>query len=73
MKIGPSPDWLKRRLEASGVRPINNVADVTNYVLMELGQPLHAFDADKLEGQQIIVRRAGIEEKSQLSMALNAC
>jgi phenylalanyl-tRNA synthetase beta chain len=63
VKIGPSPDWLKARLEALGVRSINNVADITNYVMLELGQPLHAFDADTLEGQQIIVRRAELDEK----------
>src|SRR5438093_13431644 len=63
VKIGPSPDWLKARLELLGVRPINNVADVTNYVMLGLGQPLHAFDADTLAGQQIIVRRADLDEK----------
>ena len=63
VKIGPSPQWLRDRLEALGVRSINNVADVTNYVMMELGQPLHAFDADLLEGQTIIVRRAELDEK----------
>jgi phenylalanyl-tRNA synthetase beta chain len=63
VKIGPSPAWLKQRLEAVGVRSINNVADVTNYVMMELGHPMHAFDADKVAGQQIIVRRAVLDEK----------
>lgn len=63
VKIGPSPDWLVKSLEAIGQRPINNVADVTNYVLHELGQPLHAFDFDKLQGKRIVVRRALPDEK----------
>jgi phenylalanyl-tRNA synthetase beta chain len=58
VRIGPSPEWLRRRLEAIGLRPINNVVDVTNFVLWELGQPLHAFDLAKLEGGRIVVRRA---------------
>src|SRR4029079_13806732 len=63
VKIEPSPDWLVKSLEAIGQRPINNVADITNYVLHEVGQPLHAFDFQKLGGQRIIVRRATPGEK----------
>ncbi len=58
VKIGPSPDWLKTKLEAIGLRSINNVVDITNFVLNELGQPLHAFDYDKIEGQQIVVKNS---------------
>src|SRR5450631_826463 len=63
VKVGPSPDWLQRRLRACGVRPINNIVDVTNYVLLEYAQPLHAFDLTKLVGSEIRVRRAGEGEK----------
>jgi phenylalanyl-tRNA synthetase beta chain len=58
VKIAPSPEWLTKRLETLGQRPINNVADITNYVLHELGQPLHAFDLAKLRDHRIVVRRA---------------
>jgi phenylalanyl-tRNA synthetase beta chain len=58
VKIGPSPAWLKDRLAAVGINSVNNVVDVTNFVMMECGQPLHAFDFDKLDGRKIVVRRA---------------
>lgn len=58
VRVAESPDWLKARLEAGGLRPINNIVDVTNYVLLELGQPLHAFDFATLRGQKVVVRRA---------------
>ncbi|HYG63940.1 MAG TPA: phenylalanine--tRNA ligase subunit beta [Thermoanaerobaculia bacterium] len=63
VKVGPSPDWLRRRLQAVGLRSINNVVDVTNYVLWELGQPLHAFDLAKLAGATVVVRRARAGER----------
>src|SRR5580704_11307564 len=62
-KVGPSPAWLVRRLQTIGQPSINNVVDVTNYVLMECGQPLHAFDFDRLRGRRIVVRRGRPGEK----------
>lgn len=61
--VGESPSWLKMKLESIGLRPINSVVDITNYVLHDIGQPLHAFDADKLSGSKIIVRRSKPGEK----------
>jgi len=63
VKVGPSPDWVQQRLMSVGLRPINNIVDITNFVLLETGQPLHAFDYDKLLGKKIIVRRARGGEK----------
>jgi phenylalanyl-tRNA synthetase beta chain len=82
VNVGPSPDWLRARLEAAGVRPINNVVDVTNYVMLEIGQPMHAFDLDRLALKRIVVRRAvagemirtldGIDRKLEADMLVIA-
>lgn len=56
VKVGPSPDWLKNRLAAVGIRSINNIVDISNYVLMEVGQPMHIFDADKITGKKVVVK-----------------
>lgn len=63
VKIGPSPEWMVRRLNACDVRSINNIVDITNYVMLELGQPMHAFDIESIEGKSITVRRAEEKEK----------
>ena len=63
IKIAPSPKWMQRRLAAAGIRPINNIVDITNYVMEEYGQPMHAYDYDTLAGHEIVVRRAGKDEK----------
>ena len=82
LKIGPSPQWLQQRLTRAGLRPISNVVDVTNYVMLEYNQPLHAFDFDKLQESRIVVRRAkrgeplvtldGVERKLDNSMLVIA-
>lgn len=61
--IAPSPKWMQRRLAAAGIRPINNIVDITNYVMEEYGQPMHAYDYDHIAGHEIIVRRAAHDEK----------
>lgn len=63
VKVGPSPEWLQKRLKSIGLNPINNVVDVTNFVLHECGHPLHAFDADRIAGRKIVVRKAEEGEK----------
>lgn len=63
IKIGPSPKWMQRRLASVGIRPINNLVDITNYVMEEYGQPMHAYDLDTIAGREIIVRKAEKEEK----------
>ena len=68
VKFGPSPQWMQERLRASGIRPINNLVDITNYVMEEYGQPMHAFDYDEISGKKIVVRRA---EEGELFITLD--
>ena len=63
VKVGPAPDWMKKRLKACGIRSINNIVDITNYVMLEMGQPMHAFDINSISGKHITVRRAENGEK----------
>jgi phenylalanyl-tRNA synthetase beta chain len=82
VKVGPSPEWMKQKLEEAGVRPINNIVDITNYVMLELGQPMHAFDYRNIDGKRIVVRRAeegegfttldGVQRKLDSSMLVIA-
>ncbi len=63
VRVGESPKWIKDRLLGSGIRPINNIVDITNFVMLEMGQPMHAFDLDKIESNKLIVRNANVGEK----------
>ena len=77
VKVAPSPEWLQKKLLSIGLKPINNVVDISNFVLFEIGQPLHTFDADKISGGKVIVRRAAQDEPirtlDEVDRKLNAC
>ena len=68
--VGESPEWLKKRIRAMGLKPINNVVDITNFVMFEYNQPMHAFDLDKVANGSIVVREAKMEKKLLLLMEL---
>ena len=63
IRLAPSPEWMQRRLASVGIRPINNIVDITNYVMEEYGQPMHAYDLDTIADHKIVVRRAANDEK----------